>query len=228
MFHEKLHSGEDKNRRSAACRHQATDTVFVSAKGGRHLYVKNENGHFYRVPPADLNDCQVESAATLRFTREGLENLRRKYHDDIHGTAAFVYSIFNFTHDYKQSKDMAEHPELFPYLPDEKFLIVPNAPSYTPEDGSDLNQPMAQKLKDDGVVLCGWFMHPELSCLQQDRSRQLLNELSVDNAGKPRPVLSGLRSIMKNPVTETWLTDGTTASGTSRPLRQWSRAGWSI
>lgn len=95
--------------------HRNSKTLFTVQNEGRDMYVQGPNGRFHLVPRFDLSKDQFKTLPSIQFTKEGLDEVSKKY-DSIPGTAAFLYEIFNFNYSYKQLKDMAEHPELFPML----------------------------------------------------------------------------------------------------------------
>ncbi|MEX3640246.1 hypothetical protein [Paraburkholderia sp. BR14320] len=164
--------------------------VFVEQKDA--LHIQGRNGHFYPIPQRYIFPFQRSQGTSFSFTPTGLDSLRRKY-DMVHGVPPFLYDLLSLNTANPHLKQITMTPHLYPYLKDERFLIVHNT-SHDPTFQA-LKNPRAQKLKNEAVMLCGWFIHPHLNCLKGE-SLQLLEELSDHRADKPidRPILKKLQT----------------------------------
>ncbi|MGF6265270.1 hypothetical protein OKW49_006263 [Paraburkholderia youngii] len=174
--------------------HTGENRVFVAQKDS--LYIQGRNGHFYLTPQKYTSPFQRPRGTSFSFTPMGLESLRRKY-DMVHGVPPFLYDLLDLNPASPHLKQIARVPHLYPYFKDERFLIVHNT-SHDPKFKA-LENPRAQKLKNEAVMLCGWFIHPGLGCLKSE-SLQLLEELSGDAADKPvvRKLQSNYASIRQD------------------------------
>ena len=153
------------------------------------IFIESKNGHFYPMPLENMEIYQRESLHSLSLTKQGLMNLRNRY-DEVHGTPTFLHAFLkmeNFSH---HLHDMVRNPAMYPYFEDEKFLIMTNM-SYDPTGERHIS-PKAQKLKDQGIASCAWFIHPNSSSINDD-SRALLRELAEGSAS-PKPLIEKLRA----------------------------------
>ena len=189
--------------------HTKENRVFVEQDDGK-LHIQSEKGHFYPIPKKYISPFQSELGVAFTFTQEGLDSLRGK-HNAVHGVPPFLHDLLSLNVSNPHVKQIATVPHLYPYFKDEQFLVVHNT-SHDPKFGSHKN-PKAQKLKDEAVMLCGWFIHPQLSCLS-DESRQLLEELSGDVANKP--ILEKLRAHYAD-------TEGSSPVADNKPTERDSR-----
>ncbi|MEM6603029.1 MAG: hypothetical protein AAF621_03175 [Pseudomonadota bacterium] len=97
---------------------------------------------------------------TLKFTPEGLNDLRRKYRD-VKGVPRFIRDFLNdCPSEHKASMfKMPGQQEIIKTSDGTHFLLLPN-PSYTPFE-ERLKHPRTLKNTDIGVNLCAWFIHPD-------------------------------------------------------------------
>lgn len=158
-----------------ACSSLSGRTIFNRRNNAIHI--RASNGHFYPVPGKNVESSERPAIDSIRFTKEGLENLRRKY-DAMHGAPSFMHSFLKLDNSQRDLRQALMYPQFFPYFEPEQFLITPNLP-YDP-NCEYLSNPRSQKLKDKGITLNAWFIHPDSSCIQE-KSRQLLSSLSNQN-----------------------------------------------
>ena len=161
---------------------------FIPPKNGK-LFIESPKGHFYPMPSYNIKRYQRKVLSSLSFTAEGLTNLRSKY-DKIHGATTFLHAFFKMENFSEKLHDMVKSPALYRYFEEEKFLLMPN-PSYD-SAGDRYICPKSLKLKDQGVTLCAWFIHPNLSSINDD-TRTLLRELSEESTS-PKPLIEELRA----------------------------------
>ncbi|HEX7634134.1 MAG TPA: hypothetical protein VF427_02490 [Noviherbaspirillum sp.] len=160
---------------------------FVPNNG--RIFFERKNGHFYPMPSKSMEPHQRETAFSLSFTRQGLMNLRHRY-DEIHGATTFLHAFLKMERFCHDLHDMVRNPVFYPYFENEKFLMMPTV-SYDPMGERHIG-PKSLKLKDQGIVSCAWFIHPDLSSINDD-TRTLLRELS-EGAASPKPLVEKLRA----------------------------------
>jgi hypothetical protein len=180
-----LHAGAD----ATSAQPQQTREASFRHGDGKLLYIKSEKGYFDQVPPERAWVYQRPIKSVVTFTARGLTNLRHRY-DLIHGAPAFVHRLLRLDRGSPEVQALLQQPELHPYFPEERFLVIPAHP-LNPEFPKTIG-PKSQKLRATGIALCAWFIHPGTSTLT-DESRQLLHELAQTGAVE-KPLLARLRS----------------------------------
>jgi hypothetical protein len=166
---------------------ERTGTTTSCLQRGADLRIRRRQGHLYPAPEKHVPSFQRERGYSLATSRLGLTNLRAAY-DAVHGAPAFLHRLLALD-PRGEAAHVARYPQAYPYFEEERLLVVPNI-KYD-ADLEMLNHPRAQKLKDAGVKLNAWFVHPRLCSLTAE-SRQVLGELSQP-LQQPQPQIEALR-----------------------------------
>lgn len=166
---------------------QSQKNEVFSVSAHNDLHVKTSDGHFNFVDPKYAKG-QHPTINAVHITERGLKNIGQRY-DNVLGMPSFLHRVLLFDRTSADFTHLLNHPHLFKYFEDEKFLLLPNAPMDGQREAAVHLK--AQKIIGSGIELNAWFMPPQSSSMNA-RSRQLLHDLAQDSIDR-QPLIQELR-----------------------------------